>query len=128
MASTTAKSEIEQELQRLVGSMPSLHQRRVEQAVAAEERDPRDHADDVGGQERHRADQEQHHLHGRGADVEGEEIGDPEADHERQRPDDRREFQRVEIGPPGDRTSRASRCSCQHEVRDTSRRSRSPRS
>ena len=83
-------------------TMPSVDQRRVDQPVAAEHRDPRDHADDVGGQERHGADEEQHHLHRRRADVEGEEIGDPEADEERQRPDDDRVFQRVEIGLPGD--------------------------
>jgi hypothetical protein len=57
-------------------------QRLVEDAVAAEERDPRDHADDVRGQERHRAEQEQADLEQQAAHVEDQEIGDVEAQHQ----------------------------------------------
>ena len=70
----------------------------VDEPVAAEQRNPRDHADDVRGPERNRADEEQHHLHGHGADVKGEEIGDGEADDERRQPDDEAEFRRRQIG------------------------------
>ena len=111
----TAKSREQQELERLVDDA-DVDQRRVEQAVPAEERDPRDHADDVGGQERHGADQEQHHLHRRAADVEGEEIGDREADHGGQRPHDRGVAERVEVGPPGDVRTQRLLVVGEHEV------------
>ena len=42
--------------------------------------------------------QEQHHLRGDVAHVEGEKIGDREADDERRRPDDQAEFRRRDIG------------------------------
>ena len=58
-----------------------------------EERNPRNHADDVGGEERHGADQEQDNLHADGADVEGEEIGGGEAEDCGDRPDDRRRIE-----------------------------------
>ena len=52
---------VEQPFLRLVDDA-QRQQRGVDHAVAAEQRDPRDHADDVAGPERDRADQEQRHL------------------------------------------------------------------
>jgi hypothetical protein len=60
------------------------------------------HSDDVGGQERHGADEEEHRLHRCRADMERQEIGYPESDEERQRPDDDRVFQGIQVGLPGD--------------------------
>ena len=77
-------------------------QRLVDEPVAAEQRNPRDHADDVRGPERDGADEEQRDLHRRRADMEGEEIGDEEADHEGDQPHREAELQRREIGLEGD--------------------------
>ena len=117
MASTTAKSE---KSRNSSGSRirPSCSSVVLSEPVAAEERDPRDHADDVGGQERDGADQEQHRLPGRRADMEGEEIGDGEADQQGQRPDDDGELERLQVGPPGDRREQQLLVVLQQEGRD----------
>ena len=46
--------------------------------------------------------QEQRHLPAQRADVEGQEIGDREAQGQRDHPDDQAELERAEIGVPGD--------------------------
>ena len=69
----------QQPFERLMDQADAL-KRPVDQAVAAEQRNPRDHADHVRGPERNGAEQRQHDLPGLGADVEGEEISDGEAD------------------------------------------------
>ena len=92
---------VEQPFLRLVDEA-QRQQRGVDHAVAAEQRDPGDHADDVAGPERDRAEQEQRHLPGQRADVEGQEIGDREAEHRGDHPDDQAELERAEIGVPGD--------------------------
>ena len=54
----TAKSENSRKVQRLRGDV-QRHQHLVERAVATKEGNPRDGADDAGGPERYRAEQEQ---------------------------------------------------------------------
>src|ERR1700728_3999471 len=86
----------QQKRQRLVDDAEA-HEAAVEDAVAPEERYPRNHPDDVRGPERHRADQEQSDLHGQASHVEHQEIGNREPDDERDGPDDRRIFDRAGI-------------------------------
>jgi hypothetical protein len=64
---------------------------------------PGDHPDDVGRPERNRADQEQADGHEKIADVEDEEICDPEPKHEGDDEDDQRELQCRQIKRPGGR-------------------------
>src|SRR5260370_1259763 len=52
----------------------AAHQELIEDAVSSEKRDPRDHADDVRGPERHRAQQEKTDLPKQAANVENQEI------------------------------------------------------
>ena len=59
---------------------------------------PRDHADHVRGPERDRADDEEQRLCRRRADVEGDEVGEREAEHQRHRPGCEREAQRRPVG------------------------------
>ena len=73
---------------------PGCQQDRVDQSFLAEQRDPRDHADDVRGPERDRAEQEQADREQLVADVEDQEVGDQEADQQREEPGQDREFQR----------------------------------
>ncbi len=77
-----------------------LDQCRIDQAIAPQHRDPRNHPDDVRGQERHGADKKQDGLGGGGLDMEGQKIGHPEANHQGDRPDNHRIFDGVEIGLP----------------------------
>jgi len=57
-----------------------MQQRRIDQAFLAQKRNPGNHPDDVGGQERHGADQEQPDRQQRIAHVEHQEIGHEEAE------------------------------------------------
>ena len=52
---------VEEKGQRLMDDM-QVQQQRVDDAIAAECRDPGDRPDDIRGQEGHRAQQEQRHL------------------------------------------------------------------
>ena len=70
-----------------------MQQRRIDQAFLAQQRNPGDHADDVRGPERHGAEQEQSERQQRIANVEDQEIGDEEADQQREEPGEDREFQ-----------------------------------
>ena len=74
-----------------------LGQRLVDDAVLAQDRQPGDHANDVRGPERHRAEQKQSDLPEHAADVEDQEIGYVEADHQRQGPDDGGELERLGV-------------------------------
>ena len=91
---------IEQPFDRLT-DQSEPEQRLVDQPVAAEQRNPGDHPDHVGGPERNDAHQRQHQLHGERADMEGEKIGDGETEHQRHRPDDQAEFQGRKISAEG---------------------------
>ena len=88
----------EQPLHRVVDDADA-HQRLVDQPLLPEQRDPRDHADDVRGPERHRAEQKETDRDQQRADVEHQEVGDGEADQQRDGPDDRGELQRAQIEP-----------------------------
>ena len=93
---------VKQPVQRLVGDA-RRNQRRVGQPVAPEKGDPRDHPDDVRGPERDGAEQEERDLPRLSAHVEGEEIGDGEADPKGEGPDDQRIFDGVAEHPVGHR-------------------------
>ena len=57
----------------------------VDQTVSSQKRDPGDHADHVRGPKGDGAEEEQRDLPGQRLDVKGQEIGDGETQHERDR-------------------------------------------
>src|SRR5262245_63121012 len=63
----------EEKLQRLLG-YAQADEGLVEKAVAPEKWDPGNHADDVGGPERHRTQQKQGHLPQDATHMKGEEV------------------------------------------------------
>ena len=79
----------EKKLHRAMGEA-ERHQRLVEEAVASQKRDPRDHSDDVGCPEGHRAEQKECDLPEDVPHVEDEKVGNRKADHERDGPDNQR--------------------------------------
>ena len=87
---------IQQPVLRLVDEVHGL-QRLVDEAVAAQQRDPGDHADHVGGPEWHRADHEQQCLHRSRSHVKRQEIRQRKTQHQRERPGAERKAQRRQI-------------------------------
>src|SRR5882724_13444453 len=82
----------QQNIERLVDDAGS-GERAIDEALLAEQRDPGDHSDDVGGPERHGAQQEQPQRQQLVADVEDQEVGDPEPDQQGEEPGEYRKFQ-----------------------------------
>ena len=68
------------------------HQRHIDQALFAQQRNPRNHANDVRGPERHGAEQEQADREQRVADVKDKEIRYPEPDDHGEQPGQHREL------------------------------------
>ena len=64
----------------------------VDQAVTPQQRDPGNHADDIRGPERNRAQDEEHRLHGAGAYMERQKIGHRKTDRQSDQPYQQAEF------------------------------------
>jgi len=84
-ASTTEKSENSSQSTGCC-DQPRSHQALVHQAVAAQQRNPGNHADHIRGPKGDGAQDKQQRLHGRAVHMECQKVGDGEANHQRERP------------------------------------------